>query len=116
MKNPLRLLCLLSLAALFFTQVGLLLVPGNINNWYWIAALSLPLLLPLKGFIANNLYTYRWAGFLTLFYFCVGISELVSTPELRIYAYLTTILSIILFIGVIYYSRWLGLQKAAKRT
>ena len=111
MSHPLKIVCLFSLVALFSTQLSLLLKAGYSDNWHWIVLLSLPLLLPLKGFIGNNLYTYKWAGFLTLFYFCIGISELVSNPEVRVYAYLTTGLSIILFISVIYYTRWLRLQQ-----
>ena len=89
-----------------------MLIPGYLDRWYWVVLLSIPLLLPLKGFIGNNLYTYKWTGFLTLFYFCVGISELVSNPEIRFYAYFTTTLSTILFVSVIYYTRWLRLQQS----
>lgn len=112
MNHPLKIVCLLALTALFATQLSLLLRTEYLNNWYWILLLSLPLLLPLKGFIGNNLYTYKWAGFLTLFYFCIGVSELVSNPELRVYGYLTTTLSTILFISVIYYTRWLRQQQS----
>ena len=52
---------------------------------------------------------------MTLFYFCVGISELVSNPDLKIYAFLTTILSTTLFIGDIYYTRYLRLTQKQKR-
>ena len=116
MSNPLQIVCLFSLAALFLTQLSLLLNPEYLDNWYWIVLLSLPLLLPLKGFIVNNLYTYKWAGFLTLLYFCIGISELFSNPEIRLYAYLTTGLSTILFISVIYYTRWLRLQQSGSNS
>lgn len=113
MTNPLKHLCVLSLLGLFLTQLSLLLIPDDAIKWYWVALLSLPLLLPLKGFIKNHLYTYKWAGFLTLFYFCVGISELISNPDLRVYAYLTTVLSIILFLSDIYYTRWLRIKLKA---
>lgn len=116
MSHPLKIVCLCSLVALLFTQLSLLLKAEYLNNWYWIVLLSLPLLLPLKGFITNKLYTYKWAGFLTLFYFCIGISELFSNPEIRVYAYLTTGLSTILFISVIYYTRWLRLQQSGSKS
>ena len=116
MTHPLKLTCLLSLIALFLTQISLLMTPNNTISWYWIVILSFPLLLPLNGFIKDHLYTYKWAGFLTLFYFCVGISELVSNPELRVYAYLTTLLSTVLFLSDIYYARWLRLQQGKHST
>lgn len=112
MTHPLKLICLTSLLGLFFAQLSLfLLPPGNIN-WYWVLLLSLPPLAPLKGFIRDHLYTYKWAGFLSLLYFCIGISELISNPEWRLYAYVTTLLSTSLFISDIYYARWLRLNQA----
>lgn len=112
MSHPLKIVCLSCLVALLLTQLSLLLKAEYLNNWFWVVLLSLPLLLPLRGFITNKLYTYKWAGFLTLFYFCIGISELFSNPELHLYAYLTTVLSTILFLSVIYYTRWLRLQQS----
>ena len=106
MPHPLKLSCLVALGGLLLSQLSLLLTPNPLHP-YWIILLSLPLLLPYKGLISDRLYTYKWVGFLCLFYFCVGISELVSNPELKIYALLTTIFSTVLFISSIYYSRYL---------
>lgn len=116
MTHPLKLVCLLSLISLFFTQLGLFLLPNGTIGWHWILLLSLPLLTPLHGFIYDNLYTYKWAGFLSLFYFCLGISELVANPDWRVYAYLTTLLSTSLFLSDIYYTRWLGLKQKKQPT
>ena len=111
MAHPLKIVCLVSLIGLLATQLSLLVWPVSEIAWYWVLLLSLPLLLPLRGFIINHLYTYKWAGFLTLFYFCLGISELVSNPDLKVYAYLTTVLSTLLFISDIYYTRFLRLTR-----
>ncbi|MCG8434097.1 MAG: DUF2069 domain-containing protein, partial [Gammaproteobacteria bacterium] len=78
---------------------------------FWILLLSLPLLLPLPGLWRDRLYTYRWVGFLTLIYFCVGISELVANPELRKYGLGTSLCSISLFLASIYRARLLGLRQ-----
>ena len=109
MTHPLQLICLASLIGLLICQLSLFLSIQGSLSFYWALILSLPLLLPLKGLIVSRLYTYRWVGFLALFYFCVGISELVSNPVLQLYAYLTTMLSIVLFIASIYYTRYLRL-------
>jgi len=109
--HPLKIICLVSLTGLLMTQLSLLILPNANLAWYWVLLLSLPLFFPLPGFIKDQLYTYKWAGFLTLFYFCLGISELVSNPDLKIYAYLTTLLSTTLFIGDIYYTRYLRLSQ-----
>ena len=100
-----------ALAGLLITQVGLFYFADGTIDWYWVALVTLPLLIPLRGIISDRLYTFKWIGFLTLLYFCVGISELVSNPELRTYAYLTTLFSTILFISSIYYTRYLRLKQ-----
>ena len=92
------------------TQLGLLLMPANAISGYLIVLFSLPLFIPFTGFIKNNRYTYQWAGFLPLFYFCIGISELVSNQALQIYAYLTILFSTLLFFSTIYYTRRLRQQ------
>ena len=78
---------------------------------YWLLALALPLLIPFKGLLSNQRYTYKWIGFLTLLYFCIGISELVSNPQLRLYGFGTSVASMLLFLASIYYARYLGLQR-----
>ena len=108
----LKIISLLSWFALLVCQLTLPWLteaPGN----YWVLLLALPLLLPLRGLVCNQRYTYKWIGFLTLVYFCIGISELVSNPHLRIYGFATTVASMLLFIASIYYARYLGLQQKA---
>jgi len=111
MPHPLKLVCLICLPSLLLTQASLFLIKDDPINLYWILIVTLPLLLPLKGFFLDVLYTYRWAGFLTLFYFCIGISELFSSPELNTYALLTSTLSTFLFLASIYYARYLAMVK-----
>jgi len=107
MPHPLKLICLASLVGLLLCQLSLFLTQHGPFSFYWALILSLPLLLPMKGLLIDRLYTYKWAGFLALFYFCVGISELVTNPDLMAYAYSTTLLSMLLFITSIYYTRFL---------
>ena len=78
---------------------------------YWTLLLVLPLLIPLYGLLVDRRYTWKWVGFLTLPYFCIGISELVSNPQLRVYGFGTTIASMLLFLGSIYYARQLGARR-----
>ena len=110
MAHPLKMTCIASLLGLLLCQLGLLFWQKNTYNLYWLLILSLPLLIPLRGMILNRRYTYKWIGFLTLFYFCIGISELASNPELKIYALLTILFSIGLFISSIYYARYLSVN------
>jgi len=78
---------------------------------YWGILLALPLLIPLPGMLRDRRYTYKWIGFLTLPYFCIGISELVSNPELRVYGFGATAASMLLFLGSIYYARFLAINR-----
>lgn len=111
MPHPLKLVCLITLPGLLITQASLFLVEIEPINTYWILFVTLPLLFPLKGIFADTLYTYRWTGFLTLFYFCIGISELFSSPELSTYAFFTATFSTLLFLACIYYARYLAMVK-----
>jgi len=111
MPHPLKLICLICLICLLLTQASLLLIRDNPISLYWVLFVTLPLLLPLKGLFFDVLYTYRWIGFLTLFYFCIGISELFSNPELNTYALFTSIFSTFLFLASIYYARYLAMLK-----
>ena len=104
--HPLKLICLASWLVLFGCQLSLMR-PGLGIDFYWVALAALPLLMPLPGLLRGRPYTYKWVGFLTLLYFCVGISESIANPELRIYGIVTTMASLALFLAAIYYTRFL---------
>ena len=105
--HRLKIICLLC----WLTLVGLQLALPWFTANYWLLLLVLPLLIPFKGLLGDKRYTYKWIGFLTLLYFCIGISELFSNPELRLYGFTTTIASTLLFLASIYYARYLGLKR-----
>ena len=107
--HPLQITSLACWLALLLLQLALLLPSAGVNP-YWAGLLVALLLIPGRGLIGARHYTYRWVGFLTLFYFCIGISELVSAPALRLYAFGTTIASLGLFLSSIYFARYLGLR------
>jgi uncharacterized membrane protein len=109
--HPLKAISLLSWFARLVCQLTLPWLTQASAN-YWVMLLALPLLVPLKGLLGDQRYTYKWIGFLTLLYFCIGISELVSNPDLRIYGFATTVASMLLFLASIYYARYLGLQQS----
>ena len=106
--HPLKAISLLSWLGLLACQLYLLL-PANEVHYYWVILAALPLLIPIKGLLFDQRYTYRWIGFMTLVYFCIGISELVANPKLLVYGLATTVSSTLLFLASIYYARYLGL-------
>jgi len=107
--HPLKIICLLSWISLLAFQLSLFL-PASGVNYYWAGLMVVALLLPGRGLFTSRRYTYKWVGFMTMVYFSIGISELVSNPALRIYAFGTTISSMSLFLASIYFARYLGLQ------
>ena len=107
--HPLKAISLLSWFSLLAFQLYLLW-PVHGIDYYWVILLALPLLLPVKGLLFDQRYTYQWVGFMTMVYFCIGISELLANPQLRVYGLGTTVSSTLLFLASIYYARYLGLQ------
>lgn len=110
--NPLKAISLAAWAILFLCQLGLFWSKPVIDV-YWILLVSLPLLLPAKGLLYDHHYTYKCLGFMTLAYICIGISELATNPDLKIYAFVTTISSTLLFLSSIYYARYLAQRSQA---
>lgn len=108
--NPLKPICLIAWAILLGSQLSLLW-PALDVDFYWVCLLSFPLLVPAKGLFQDSRYTYKWIGFLTLIYFCIGISELFANPDLKVFALLTTVSSTLLFLASIYYARYLGVRE-----
>ena len=92
---------------MLFTQLGLIYWVDNRTGTLIALLLAAPLLLPLKGLLANRRYTYKWVGFLTMLYIAIGTSESFSNPDLRLYGALTLAFSCLLFVSSIYYSRYL---------
>jgi uncharacterized membrane protein len=107
--HPLKTTSLLSWVSLLAFQLSLFW-PASGFNRYLASCLVIALLVPSRGLLSSKVYTYKWIGFLTMAYFCIGISELVSNPELRVYGFGTTISSMLLFMASIYYARYLKLQ------
>ena len=105
----LKLTCLLSWAVLLSSQLLLFLPGSGVTLWLGIALVA-ALLVPLRGLVLDRLYTYRWSGFLTLVYLCIGISELVVNPGLRLYAFATVLSSLSLFLSTIYRARALAIR------
>ncbi len=109
--HPLKAISLLSWSTLLACQLALPWMTQATAD-YWVMLLALPLLLPLRGLLRDQRYTYKWIGFLTLVYFCIGISELVSNPDLRIYGFAATVASMLLFLASIYYARYLARKES----
>jgi len=81
--------------------------------------LVVPLLFPLRGLLHGRSYTYAWSSFLSLFYFALGVADIMTkppeasgTPE-RLLGGLEVLFSLMLFVGAITYVRLKGRSQRA---
>ena len=66
-----------------------------------------PLLFALRGILHGRPYTHAWASFLALIYFIAGIS-FASDETRRTFGLIVTVLSLVFFIGCVFYARYMG--------
>ncbi|XQF92097.1 DUF2069 domain-containing protein [Pseudoalteromonas espejiana] len=110
--------------AAIFGYVGLLvLIPlwmyfvPPLNGNASIAALFMPiipLLLPLRGIIKDNTYTYAWANFIVMLYFIHGLTMLWAAPDELIWVLLELVFASAMFVGCTYYARHRGQELGLK--
>lgn len=98
-----------------FSYAGLIVL---LVVWYGLLApnlvllgvLLLPLLLPLRGLLQGQPYTYAWSSFLILLYFIHGVVEAFANPPVRLLASLEILCSVVFYGGAIFFARWRGRQ------
>lgn len=66
-----------------------------------------PLLFALRGLLNGKLYTHAWAMYLALFYFIIGV-WFAGDQSTRPYGIIFSSLSMIFFIGTVFYTRFQG--------
>lgn len=62
-----------------------------------------PLLIPFKGLMNHNLKSCTWMSYLSLPYFIHGVTEAYVNPELRLYALMEVLFSLMLCFGAGFY-------------
>lgn len=78
-----------------------------------VAFLLLPLVFPLTGMLTAKPYTHVWGAYISLLYFAHGIGETYSEPDQRLYGALEILLSLMWFVGGIFYARFHAQQHRA---
>ncbi|MEL0642301.1 DUF2069 domain-containing protein [Pseudoalteromonas aliena] len=74
----------------------------------------IPLLLPLRGIIKDNTYTYAWANFIVMLYFIHGLTMLWAAPDELMWVLLELVFASSMFIGCTYYARHRGQELGLK--
>lgn len=67
-----------------------------------------PLLLPLKGIIKGQAFTFAWAGFILSFYLVHGLTLLYISQDEQLFAIAEILLVSLLLIGFPFYARLRG--------
>ncbi|WP_263913816.1 DUF2069 domain-containing protein [Achromobacter sp. 79A6] len=107
--NPrLRLVASVSLFALIVLCVTWETVVAPLRpGGSWMLLKALPLVLPLRGILRGNLYTYQWAAMLSLLYLMEGVVRAMSDPAPLsvLMAWGEILLSTVFFLSAIFYVR-----------
>ena len=81
--------------------------PERVPRSIVLAALTIPLLFPLRGIIHSRRYTHQWIGFLSMLYFIIGVDVWYNHQALEKYLGASmVVLSLILMIGSSMYARY----------
>lgn len=103
--------------------LGAWFIQQGLNGLYSVAFSAMwiiPLLLPLKGVIQGNPYTYAWGSFILCLYLLHGLTLLYVTEDALIFALIESVLISALLVGFPFYARkrgrelGLGLKKKSK--
>ncbi|SEL04550.1 Uncharacterized membrane protein [Colwellia chukchiensis] len=68
----------------------------------------LPLLLPIKGLVQGNPYTYAWSNFIVMIYFLHSLTTLWVSADEKLWALAELLLATIMFIAASYYAKYRG--------
>jgi uncharacterized membrane protein len=69
---------------------------------------TIPLLLPMKGLLKGNPYTFAWSNFVLMIYFLHALTTLIVSVEDRVWAMIELLLATIMFFSASYYAKYRG--------
>lgn len=95
----------LGLVALQIVWLALLPPPAGPGRWPLAAIAALPLLLPLAGVWRGSLRSMTWAGYLSMLYLTIGITEAWANPAQRLPAVIQVVLVAAYIVAVLRFSR-----------
>lgn len=93
---------------IFLPLWHLILVPSEMNKYVTFLLTVGPLLLPLRGILKRQPYTYAWSNFIVMFYLLHGLTLIWDRPDERLYVIVELILALMMFIGCSYFAKFRG--------
>lgn len=93
---------------IFLPLWHLILVPSEMNKYVTFLLTVGPLLLPLRGILKRQPYTYAWSNFIVMFYLLHGLTLIWDRPDERLYVIVELILALMMFSGCSYFAKFRG--------
>tara|TARA_B110000046_G_C12784882_1_gene310591 strand:+ start:34 stop:420 length:387 start_codon:yes stop_codon:yes gene_type:complete len=93
---------------IFLPLWHLILVPSEMNKYVTFLLTVGPLLLPLKGILKRQPYTYAWSNFIVMFYLLHGLTLIWDRPDERLYVVTELVLALMMFVGCSYFAKFRG--------
>jgi uncharacterized membrane protein len=95
---------------LFYMPLWLILLSPStgLSPTLSLVMFTLPLLLPLKGLILGNPYTYAWSSFIVMIYFLHSLTTLWVSPKDMLWALIELLLATVMFLAGSYYAKYKG--------
>ena len=93
---------------IFLPLWHLILVPSVMNKYVTFLLTVGPLLLPLKGILKRQPYTYAWSNFIVMFYLLHGLTLIWDRPDERLYVVTELVLALMMFNGCSYFAKFRG--------
>lgn len=109
--EALKKICLTSyfLLLVFMPLWLIVLVPSQgLSPILVLVMFTLPLLIPAKGLIKGNPYTYAWSNFILMIYFLHSLTTIWVLPEEWIFALIEFVLTTSMFLSGTYYAKYRG--------
>ncbi|MGI2258393.1 DUF2069 domain-containing protein [Shewanella sp. GXUN23E] len=103
-------LCRLGYIALLLLLTGWFAGQGLSGEYSLLFSLLwiVPLLLPLKGILKGEPYTFAWGGFILCLYLLHSLTLLYVEPDARLFAVTESVLLLALLTGFSFYARLRG--------
>lgn len=86
----------------------LYLSPSTLTPALVICMFVVPLLIPIRGLLKGNPYTYAWTNFILMLYFMHSLTTLWVVETDTIFALIEFLLTTVMFLACTYYAKYRG--------
>ncbi len=97
-------------ALLIFMPLWLIIISPSegLSPTLTLVMFTVPLLLPFKGLVQGNPYTFAWSSFVLMIYYLHSLTTFWVLPEDRLWAVIEFVLTTNMFLAGSYYAKYRG--------